>query len=330
MPLRLQQGFLFFLLLSAMVMLWSLQSLAWSKAIVELQPVSVVTGEEVRLGQIAQIQGASKGQRELLGSIVVGQAPAPARRLEVRRSYVVAKMKQHLIDMNAVLVQGPDKVVVRADGNVLPGERLVELAQEYVLEQTGWSENDVTFEIPRIPSDQHLPPGELDVAIWKVSGDFYGVTHFRTRIKVDGEAAVSVPVLLKIHRFADVLRVRGDLEPNTVLTKNDVQLCRADLSLESQRVRRGYCKPDFPIAGKRVRSSMNAGRVLVYSMLIDPPVIERGEQISIEIQRNGVFVSAQGVARKAGAVGETITVNSLTSGKPLLARVVRPGIVTVD
>ena len=183
---RLQQGFLFYLLISALLLAWAMQPLAHAKAIVDLQPESVVAKKEVHLSDIALIQGAPANQKELLGSIFIGHAPGHARSTEIRRSYIIAKMKQNFIDMDAVVVKGPEKVKVRSDGKILKGEKLVELTQKYILENTGWNKEDVRFEWSRIPRDQSLPPGTMKVDIWKVSGGFlwndsFSISNFYCR-----------------------------------------------------------------------------------------------------------------------------------------------------
>jgi flagella basal body P-ring formation protein FlgA len=65
-------------------------------------------------------------------------------------------------------------------------------------------------------------------------------------------------------------------------------------------------------------------------MLTDPPIVERGERVVIEIRRGDVYVTAQGEARASAAVGETIPVKNYVSDKTIMARVVRPGAVTVE
>ena len=65
-------------------------------------------------------------------------------------------------------------------------------------------------------------------------------------------------------------------------------------------------------------------------MLADPPIIERGEKVVIEVKRGDVYLTAQGEARASASVGESIPVRSLANHKIIMARVVRPGTVTVD
>lgn len=327
---RLEQTVFFLLVLAAMLLTLSLQSASWAKAIVQLQPDSVVGGGPIRLGDIASIQGISSSQSSLLGGVVLGQAPAPARHYDLRRSYVIAKMKQHLIDMDAVTVLGPEVVRVRAEGNVLAGGRLVELAQAYVLRETGWDKAEVRFEVCQEPRAQALPPGKADIEVWKVSGDYYGLTHFRTAIQVEGETVASVPLVMNIHRSVPVWVACGELNPGAVLAADDLRVARRDLSREPQRVRRNYCRPDVSLLGKRVKTFVQNGRVLVYDMLNDPPVVERGKRVMIEARRGEILVTAQGVARASAAVGETVPVHSLLSNKTIMARVTGPGTVVVE
>jgi flagella basal body P-ring formation protein FlgA len=242
----------------------------------------------------------------------------------------MAKMKQNLINMNVVNVRGPETIEVRADGTLMTGEKLAQLTQEYVLKETGWSEDETRFEVSKYPRDISLPPGKLDVEIWKVSGDFYGITHFRTDIRVDERSIRSVPLVIHIQRFVPVMVPTRDLAAGEELLPGDVTVKQYDLSRESIRVRTGFCRPETPIVGKRVERYCQAGRVLTYEMLLDPPIVERGERVVIETTKGGVYVTSPGEARSSAAVGEKVPVKSLLSGKIIMARVVRPGTVTVD
>lgn len=307
-----------------------LWSVAQGKAVVNLQPSSVVTGNEVTLGDIAQIQGATRPQKDFLSGIVLGSAPLDARRYEMRRSYIIAKMRQNLVNMDLVAVQGPETVEIRSDGIVLTGSRLVEHVRQYVLKETGWDPEDVRFEVSREPKDIFLPQGKLQVDVWKVSGDFYGLTYFRTEIVVDNTSVASVPLVANIHRYVPVLVAAREIHRGSVIREGDVHVRKRNLSQESVRVRRSYCKPEIPVVGMRVKTYLDAGRVLSYDLLVDPPVVELGERVVIETQHGSVFVTAQGEARASAAVGEIIPVRSLLSGKTIMGRVVRPGTVVVE
>ncbi len=327
---RWQSSLMWYWLTAAALALLAVQPAARGKAIVDLRPASVVRGEEVYLRDVAEIQGAGKAQKELLGSVLLGRSPAYARSNEFRQSYILAKMRQNLIDMEAVVVRGPESIEVRADGSLLAGKRLAQLAEAHILEQTGWNRQEVRFDWGRLPADCPLPPGKVSIDVWKVSGDFYGLTSLRSDIRVDAQSVVSVPMVVKVHRYATVLVAKGDLERGRVIEAGDFQVCRRDLSTESARVRKSYCRLDQPPVGKRLKSYVQAGRTLVYDMLTDPPIVERGERVVIEIRRGDVYVTAQGEARASAAVGETIPVKNYVSDKTIMARVVRPGAVTVE
>lgn len=307
-----------------------LQQTACCKAIVDLKPEVVVNCKEISLGDIATIQGASGPQKELLSSVPLGKAPLPAREYELRSSYVVAKMKQSLIDMNAVDVRGPENIVVRADGNVLKGEALVQKARDYIYAHTDWPKDQLRFEVPRTPADLSLPPGKLDVDVWRVSGDFYGLTFFRSDIRVDGRSTASVPFVVDISRTVPVVVASCDMQRGTTLKKEDFRIEKRNLGEESKRVRMRYCKPKDDIVGKRVKTHIAAGRVMTYDMLLDPPMVERREQVTIQTQHGGILVSTKGVALRSAAVGEDVPVRNNLSGKTIVARVVGPGTVVVE
>ena len=312
--------------------------LAWStfcgpigaKAIVELRPTSVVSGKQVCLGDIAVIQGASKPQRQLLEGVVLASAPPAAHDVELNTGYIKAKMKQNLIDMDAVILRGPENVKIRADGNTLKGTTLVELAKKNTLQSTGWPPDEVEFTVTKTPGNITLPPGKPDIEVWKVSGDYYGLTCFRFDIRVDGKSVATVPLVMEINRLVLTLIANGDLERGKLLTGEDFRIVRRNLSKEPYQVRRKYLKPEDQVLGKRVKSPITAGRVLIYDMVTDPPVVKQGDPVTLEVRKGQVRVTTQGVARSSAAVGETLRVRNTLSKKEVHGRLISPGLVAVE
>jgi flagellar basal body P-ring formation protein FlgA len=331
MPEQMQKNFAILIYLWAVLFCLCVQTAGRAAAIVDLQPESLVSGEEVRLEEVAKIVGANAAQKRVLGDIVLAHAPAPARSQDLRRSYIVAKMKQHFIDMDSVVIRGPEKIRVSKSGNLLRGKTLVEKAKQYVLKHTGWSEKEVRFDVPRLPQDRHLPEGQLEIEVWKVSGDFYGMTHFRTDIRIDGQSTISVPLVMTIHPYKDVVVAARPLQKGEVLTADALVVRQKDLSREMQRVRRSNCGTEIePLLGKTVQRYVDVGSVLTWSMLEDPPIVERGDKVAILVNRGGISITTSGEARLDGTVGQTIPVRNLSSSKVVMAKVVRPGVVTIE
>ena len=83
------------------------------------------------------------------------------------------------------------------------------------------------------------------------------------------------------------------------------------------------------IVGMQLRRPVAAGQPLRLADLIRPPLVQRGATVQIELSSAGLSVTGQAVALDAGAEGEKIRVQNLTSRAFLFAEVVGPGQVRV-
>lgn len=81
--------------------------------------------------------------------------------------------------------------------------------------------------------------------------------------------------------------------------------------------------------GKRAVRTLTEGSVVSPAAVEIPPVIERGDRVTIVVRVGLVTVTAPGVARSAGGLGETIPVENSVSGKVVYGLVVSASLVEV-
>lgn len=90
--------------------------------------------------------------------------------------------------------------------------------------------------------------------------------------------------------------------------------------------------PLFPRAGARLRARRNlrAGEVLTTGCLEESAAVASGARVTIRYVSGTVRLTAAGIARRSGRIGETIPVENADSRRTLLARVVGEGTVEVS
>ena len=140
-----------------------------------------------------------------------------------------------------------------------------------------------------------------------------GMSPISTRVSGHAEAMVEAPVALT------------RLLPETVLRPDDVRIARVRTALLRNEVARSLDQ----IVGMQLRRPATAGQPLRLVDLIRPPLVQRGATVQIELLASGLSVTGQAVALDAGAEGENIRVQNMTSHAFLFARVVGPGQVRV-
>ena len=81
--------------------------------------------------------------------------------------------------------------------------------------------------------------------------------------------------------------------------------------------------------GKAARKALRAGVPLRESDLLRPVVVERASMVTIAYEVPGITLSLKGKAMEAGALGDAVSVQNLTSKRMIQAVVTGPGRVRV-
>jgi flagella basal body P-ring formation protein FlgA len=140
-----------------------------------------------------------------------------------------------------------------------------------------------------------------------------GMNTINTRVSGRAEEMVEAPVALT------------RLLPETVLRQDDVRITRVRIAVLQNDVARSVDQ----IIGMQLRRPVAAGQPLRLADLSRPPLVQRGATVQIELLSSGLSVTGQAVALDAGAEGEKIRVQNMTSKAFLFAQVIGPGQVRV-
>lgn len=131
---------------------------------------------------------------------------------------------------------------------------------------------------------------------------------------------------VQIHIFREVAVLARGVSAGQKLTAADISLVRHDI---------GGLSKDFLTAadtlpGMELRRTLRAGTVLSRDMLALPVLVERGQLVTIRVQRPGLRIEMKGTALDAGSAGERIRVRNDSSQKILSATVIESGLVQID
>lgn len=123
----------------------------------------------------------------------------------------------------------------------------------------------------------------------------------------------------------EVVVAAADLPRGHVLT-------REDLSVESQEFRSGQPDPRTveQFLGLRTKRHVLSGSPLTTLNVETVPVIERGAAVTIIVQTSSLVVSAPGIARGTGGVGEVIPVENTLSRQVVSGEIIDGQTVRVN
>lgn len=177
------------------------------------------------------------------------------------------------------------------------------------------------------PTSITMPPGVMTCRIVnQLQPEYLGRKVLTMALLSDGVEIERVKMQGDIELFDDVVIVKKNIGRATVLTEEDVQVQRRNITMLGNNLLQDL----DAVLGKRLKTAMRAGEVLLASAIENTPVIKRGDLVTIMAESRGLSVAVSGEAKSAGAPGEVVRVKNLTSRREVLARVVDSQTVKVE
>jgi flagellar basal body P-ring formation protein FlgA len=215
---------------------------------------------------------------------------------------------------------------VRADGGPAQSLPAIEkVAREFMLKQAHAYAGEPQIEIgapdARLrlarcnqPLIAELPPGSRAVGSTTVG------------VRCPGTSPWSIYIPVRVQIFANILVAAHPLARGVPLTLDDLTLSRQDLAMVP-----GSALTEVAQAvGKRLRYPVATGAALNAGLLDLPPLVKRGQNVTIISASQGLEVRATGEALNDGASGETVRVRNLLTKKIIQGTVQDTGLVRVS
>lgn len=277
-----------------------------------------VTGQSFTLGEIADITGSDKATIKQLNQLLIGTSPLPGMTRLLRPGDITIKLRGARLESPRIeIVAPPEMSVLRAKSDVASDEIVkaaLPLAQNAIKDMT-----DTTIEPVPLTSQVVLPKGIVTFLAGAARGDVtLGKLTVPVALRLDGKTQQTVEVNFTVRRRTRVLIASRTLEPNEILTMEDVAFAKIDLPS-------GFIRPVQSLkdaVGKRVKMRVNADAPISLTILDTPPAVKYGDRVTIEFVFGAVRITAPGIVRGGGAIGDTIRVNATDTKKDLDAIIV--------
>jgi flagella basal body P-ring formation protein FlgA len=285
-----------------------------------------VRGEKIHLKDIATIAGPQR-VCERLGMVYVAHAPSPGRHKTLQGEWIKGKIRSKSWLPANVRLNIPSLVHVSRRAQTLSEEDLLRQYTAYVTQQLKVPEADFRISRFRVVGNGPLPEGQVRVELSdQAGGRRMGHVSLNAMIRVDGRIERRVVLNGWVDRFDRVVCTLRPLDRHTVLSPDDVALERRNVS----KLPANVVKTVEDVVGKRLKHRLKAGRVLLANTVENPPLINRGDRVTILVESANLLVTAVGIAQSKGVAGDQISVTNAMGKKEILARVVDGSTVKVE
>ncbi len=286
----------------------ALDGTALVRAYVYLRPEATTAAGELRLGELAQVEGFDQPLVETLSRLPLGAAPAPGTSLTLSREDIRRSLVSNMIDPLRVALAGEQQVLVLRRGSEVSASELTALVEQHVARS--WQDQpgvrtEITyqqlpetltlaedgFELRVMTPLQPRLTGAVSLAVAAVSGD---------------RALYRVPVSFRVRVFRSAAVALRPVGRGEVIAPEDFEFSEHEVTTE----RSPLVTAVDQAAGKRLVRNLRAGQLLTLDLLENLPLVERGDEVTLVVEYKGIRVGCPGKAWQRGGLGDKIMVRN--------------------
>jgi flagella basal body P-ring formation protein FlgA len=285
---------------------------------------ATVDEEFFTLGDVATLNPPSSE----LASRVIYRSPAPGKKMTYKAAEIQSYLQQTDDDFQEVSWTGAGTIHVTREGLVIAPQKVVEIINQYLEKNrlnTGVKNIHMVFVPSRSPRSFILPKGRLSYRVIPSAFPLFRSQSFNITFSIDGRVEKNLAVRGDLNAKAPVVVATSDIPRGTLLSADDIRVVTKDLNKL-----RDPCYEPQQLLGQKVKRSLRKGAPIEKSMVDFPPLVKRGEIITVAAISGGLKVTATGIAKSNGQEGDTIRVKNSGSGKEILCKVIGPGLVAVE
>lgn len=315
-----KKGWILILLLISVV-----QAVSASALEVRFRPSAKASGEILLLGEVADILPPSD-QARLLESQTLFRSPAPGEDGLYKAEDIRSYLQRSEPDLDDVTWSGAAEIRVSRAGITIDQGRITQIIEAYLKEKSAiLPQAKFSFQMAGRVASFVLPQGELSYDVIPSSPSIVGSSRFTLIFRVDGRVVKNQSVRVQMQALAPLAVATTELRRGQVIQESDVQLAEMDLGQV-----REPCFDLDELIGKKARRTIRLGEAIERGYVEFPPLVKRGDLVTITASKGALAVTATGLAREDGKKGDTIKVRNTASQKDILCRVTAPGAVEVE
>ena len=260
-----------------------------------------------------------------LKAIEIGRAPFPGQERTLSLAIVRIRLRQAGFDPGQMVISGPTTMVVRTRATLVTADAIAAAVRDYVTASMPWDDREAEVSVLLDPNESVLvPDGEISLKVEPLpTTTFIGTTSVRVTVSVDGEAYRVLPVRARVDVAKAVVVAARTIQRHEIIGTPDIRLETRDLG----RVPQDVFFDAAAVVGMRASHTITAGEVLERSSVERPPLVRKGDAVTIEAALAGVTVASPGEALEDGCEGARIRVRNTASGAIIRAVVISAKVV---
>jgi len=276
--------------------------------------------EKIILGDIAQLKGCDPAWKSILLAYII----KPGSSVELPLDYIKARLKLKGVPVEKIKLNIPEIVKIKREAIRISKNDLIAIARHCIQKNNPWGRRLRIVDI-KAKDELLLPKGTLTYSC-QLFGSALGSFSVPIVFKVNGEVAARTWVMAKTRLIIPIVISACPIRRGETITRDKIKVIKKDVSRLPAGI---FTKPD-DLLGKRARVNIGMNRIIYKSMVEIPPLIKRGQRVTIVAESCSLKVTAPGRAKEDGRLGDIIRVENLISKKTIMGKVVDSQTVKVE
>ncbi|WP_193220126.1 flagellar basal body P-ring formation chaperone FlgA [Desulfoluna spongiiphila] len=278
-----------------------------------VRPRVEVTGSAVRVSDL--FAGPLPAALKRHGDTTVFNAPMPGKERFVPGAFLARKLSL-LAGAKALEITAPNRVCLVRKGQRLSDKRLLPFLE--AMARTIWKGSVAVSEL-RVTGRRTLPLGSL-----ALTPDTKRARVRKNRIElpvavsVNGTSMGRLTLSGEAHIMKNVVVASVSIPKGETLSADQITLASRPVSPSGTDI---LTDPALAV-GREATRPIASGTELTSRLVKAPPLVKRGDGVRIRYTQGGLLITATGIARETGGLGDFIKVKNSRSGKGITCRVI--------
>lgn len=316
------------LLALALVLSWACGAHAQGAgaARVSVAARTVVRGERLTLGDIAEVRAQDAGVAVRLRAVQLGYAPAVGSVRELSKGRILLAVTAAGFAEGAVRLDSPEVVTVGREAQTLAPEVVREAVERAAA--AAFNREGIKGRLAQLdaPPTFEVPSGAIELkATFGAARDFLAALPVSLEVRVDGRVVRRLTLSAQLEAYGPVLVAAHNIDEKARVRAEDVRVEERRL----ERAPTAYVLDAEGLKGRAAARRIGAGEPLTAELLYAETVVRPGDSVRVVGESGGISLSVAGEARGAGRVGDRVQVRNTQSGALLQTIVVDEGLVRV-
>ncbi|HFZ8994039.1 TPA: flagellar basal body P-ring formation chaperone FlgA [Citrobacter freundii] len=194
---------------------------------------------------------------------------------------------------------------------------------EALAQKEGWNDYRYTFNVYIPSSIATARPCSTGPRVALASAQEMVISRMNFNVKCADTQGWSVSVAVRPDVFVPVVMPRGIIDRNSVLTADDLQMKKYNISAQRSDLMMNI----DDAVGLTSKRTLQPGKPLTRAELLAPLLVKRNQPVMIVSHEGNITASADGVALKDGRKGDIIKIRNSSSQRIISGRVEDAGVV---